>query len=94
MKKHFLFLVFLLAMALPMVAQSVKVTGTVTSADDGEPLIGATVMVKENPAAGVATDIDGNYTIDAKVGQTLKFTYVGCDAEERKVTSAGPIDVS
>ena len=83
MKKQFLFLLLLL-LALPMAAQNVRVTGVVSSADDNEPLIGATVQVKENPAAGVSTNIDGEYSIEVKVGQTLKFTYVGCDTELRK----------
>lgn len=93
MKKQFLFLLLLL-LALPLAAQNVRVTGVVSSADDNEPLIGATVQVKENPAVGVSTNIDGEYTIDVKVGQTLKFTYVGCDTELRKVTEAGTINVS
>ena len=92
MKKQFLFLLLLL-LALPMAAQNVRVTGVVSSADDNEPLIGATVQVKENPAAGVSTNIDGEYSIEVKVGQTLKFTYVGCDTELRKVTEAGTINV-
>ena len=93
MKKHFLFLLLLL-LALPMAAQSVRVTGVVTSAEDGEPMIGATVQIKENPAVAVSTNIDGEYTIDAKVGQTIKYSFVGCDTETRKVTAAGKIDVS
>lgn len=83
----------MLLLALPMAAQNVRVTGVVSSADDNEPLIGATVQVKENPAAGVSTNIDGEYSIEVKVGQTLKFTYVGCDTELRKVTEAGTINV-
>jgi len=38
-----------------------KITGTVTSASDGEPLIGATVMVKGS-STGSVTDIDGTYS--------------------------------
>lgn len=92
MKKQILFLLLLL-LALPMAAQSVRVKGVVTSNEDGEPLIGATVQVKENPAVAVSTDIDGKYAIDVKVGQSLKFSFVGCDTEIRKVTGAGDINV-
>ncbi|MDE6855612.1 MAG: carboxypeptidase-like regulatory domain-containing protein, partial [Muribaculaceae bacterium] len=54
-------------------AQSMLVSGTVTSAADGEPLIGVTVMVK-NSKVGTATDIDGNYSIEAQKGSVLVFS--------------------
>jgi TonB-linked SusC/RagA family outer membrane protein len=73
-------------------AQSaVTVTGTVVDSTD-EPLIGASVQVKGH-ASGVATDIDGGFSIKAAVGQILKVTYVGYTAQEIKVTGAGPIKV-
>ena len=68
-------------------AQSLVVTGTVTSAADGEPLIGVTVMVK-NSSTGTATDIDGNYRIEAQKGATLVFSYVGMQQREIKVESS------
>lgn len=93
MRKQILTMMLLLVSAFTMAAQGVKVTGTVTSAEDGEPLIGVSVQSVQNPANGVATDIDGNYSITVPAGQTLKFTYVGCKTAERKVTGAGTIDV-
>lgn len=68
-----------------------KVTGAVSDAADGEPLIGATVMIKEKPGTGVATDIDGHYTIDVQPGQTLKVSYVGYTPMEKKVTAGTTI---
>ena len=67
-------------------AQSMHVSGTVTSASDGEPLIGVTVMVK-NSTTGTSTDIDGNYTIEAQKGSVLVFSYVGMQPREIPVTS-------
>ncbi|MDE6194094.1 MAG: TonB-dependent receptor [Muribaculaceae bacterium] len=67
-------------------AQSMLVSGTVTSAADGEPLIGVTVMVK-NSKVGTATDIDGNYSIEAQKGSVLVFSYVGMQQREIPVTS-------
>lgn len=67
-------------------AQSMLVRGTVTSAADGEPLIGVTVMVK-NSKVGTATDIDGNYSIETQKGSTLVFSYVGMQQREIQVTS-------
>lgn len=64
-----------------------KVTGVVTDAADGETLIGATVMVKEKPGTGTATDLEGNYTIEAEPGQTLVVSYIGYKTQDRKVVS-------
>ena len=70
-----------------MSAAPIKVTGTVTSAQDGEPLIGASVFVV-GTTTGASTDIDGNYTISAEMGQTLRFSYVGMNSREIKVTGS------
>ena len=68
-------------------AEPVTVSGTVTSASDGEPLIGVTVQVK-GTAVGTTTDFDGNYVIKAEMGSTLSFSYVGMQPREVEVTSA------
>ena len=73
-------------------AAPVTVTGTVTSAADGEPLIGATVLVK-NSTVGTATDIDGNYSIKAEIGDVLQFSYIGFNSREVKVTGTS-LDVA
>ncbi len=68
-------------------AEPITVSGTVTSAADGEPLIGVTVQVKGS-AVGTTTDFDGNYVIKAEKGSTLSFSYVGMQPREVEVTSA------
>lgn len=77
---------FLIAVmtCLGIYAQDIKVTGTVVSATDGEPLIGATVMVKGS-TSGAATDIDGKFSVNAKKGSTLIVSYVGYTPQEIKV---------
>lgn len=52
-----------------------NVTGQVVSATDQEPLIGASVKV-EGANIGSVTDIDGNFTVAAKGGQTLVVSYL------------------
>ncbi len=84
-------LLFLMLLPLQAFAQS-KVTGTVTDETNGEPIIGATVKIKGS-STGVITDIDGNFSIDAGVGQTLEFSYIGYTTQAVKVTKAGRIDV-
>ena len=61
-----------------------KVTGTVISGSDNEPLIGASVMV-QGTKVGSVTDLDGNFTIDAKNGQTLEVSYLGFITQKVKV---------
>lgn len=66
-------------------AQSITVTGTVTSASDGEPLIGSSVQVI-NASAGTITDPDGNFTIQTEIGAIVSFSYIGFTTREMKVT--------
>lgn len=73
-------------------AQTITVKGTVTSATDGEPLIGASVLVKESKV-GAATDIDGNFTIQAEIGATVTISYVGFISRDIKV-SGDRLDVA
>ena len=66
-------------------AQTVK--GTVISGSDNEPLIGASVMVQGTKNGGV-TDLNGNFTISAKNGQTLEVSYLGFITQKVKVTGS------
>ena len=59
-----------------------KVKGQVVDAK-GEPLVGVTVKVKGTTQAAI-TDMNGNYTIDARRGDTLEFSYVGFTNKEIK----------
>lgn len=91
-----IFLSILLAlMGLSAVAQTVTVSGTVTSSEDGEPLIGVSVLAKGGAGKthGVNTDLDGNYTIKVDRGTTLTFSYVGYEPTVRKVAADGTINV-
>lgn len=83
MKKLTIFLIAVMT-CLGIYAQDVTVTGTVVASTDGEPLIGATVMVKGS-STGTATDIDGKFTIQAKKGSSLLVSYVGYKSQEVKV---------
>ena len=61
-----------------------KITGTVVDAMG--PVIGASVVVK-GTTNGVATDFDGNFTLNASPGQTLVVSYIGYLSKEVKVTA-------
>lgn len=66
-------------------AQTV-ITGTVVSAADGEPLIGASVKVKGTNKAAV-TDLNGKFKIETEAGKTLVFSYIAMETMERPAKS-------
>ena len=84
MKKIGLFLIGCLMCAGSALAQQVHITGVVTDANDGSPLIGVTVMV-EGTTTATTTDYKGAYAINAKKGDVLAFTYVGKTRETVKI---------
>ena len=67
-------------------AQEKTISGTVSD-NSGLPLPGVNIIVK-GTSNGTQSDFDGNYTVDANVGQTLVFSYVGFNSVERAVTAA------
>lgn len=67
------------------------ITGTVTAADTGTSLPMANVVVK-GTTNGIQTDIDGKYSIAAKPGDVLVFSYIGFTNLEVPVTNQSVID--
>ncbi|GAA4950335.1 TonB-dependent receptor [Algibacter agarivorans] len=67
------------------------VSGTVTA--DGQPLPGATVLVK-GTTQGTSTDFDGNFTIKAEALSTLVISYIGYSTKEVLVGNQTQINVS
>ncbi|MET6989076.1 SusC/RagA family TonB-linked outer membrane protein [Sediminicola arcticus] len=84
-----LFLVFVTQIGF---SQEKTITGTVTSASDGAPLPGVSVVIV-GTTRGTQTDFDGNYSINANVGQKLKFTYLGQKTAERTIGSTNTINL-
>ena len=77
---------------LAAIQQTKKVQGTVS--DVMGPVIGATVMIKGAGASnGTLTDFDGNFSINAKPGQTLVITYIGYKTQEVVVPQSGVVNV-
>lgn len=64
-------------------AQTSTVSGVVTSDEDGEPVIGASVLVV-GTSLGTVTDIDGRFTISNVPGSAkhLKVSFVGMQSQE------------
>ena len=76
-----------LVLATQYVFGQVKVSGTVTSKDDGQPLPGVSVVV-DGTQKGTVTDFDGKYLIDVRAGSVLVFTFVGMIEKKILVTSS------
>ncbi|EDP72215.1 putative outer membrane protein, probably involved in nutrient binding [Flavobacteriales bacterium ALC-1] len=74
-------------------AQEKTVTGTVTTASDGLPLPGASVLVK-GTNKGQQTDFDGKYTIQVNQGDVLVVSYVGMKTTEMTVGASNTYDVA
>ncbi len=75
-------------------AQGISVKGTVADAN-GEPLIGASVVVKGNTSLGTVTDFDGNFKLSVPSEQSvIVISYVGMTAREVKVGKQRTINVT
>ena len=87
----FLFTAFLFGIA-PALADTVK--GTVVD-DTGEPLTGATVVLKGQKAVGTSTNIDGRYSINVPDSKkaVLVFSFIGMHPREEKVNGRSTVDV-
>ena len=79
--------IYLKAKEAPVASQgnqkTKKITGTVTDIK-GEPIIGASVLVK-GAGTGTVTDVDGNFTLDAPADALLAVSYIGYKTQEVKV---------
>lgn len=64
-----------------MVAQQMKVTGVVINEDDGEPVIGASIVVK-GTTIGTITDLDGKFELETQKDAKLIISYVGLRTQE------------
>ncbi len=85
-----LFLAFMIQFSF---AQEKTITGVVTSAEDGLPLPGVTVMV-DGTAKGTSTDLDGKYSITANQGDTLTFSFIETKSQTITVGASNTINVS
>lgn len=69
-------LMLCLMAAINVMAQNVKITGTVVDSSN-EPIIGATVTVSDDTNVKAVTNVDGRFTINAAPGSNLHITYIG-----------------
>ena len=93
--RQFLFvLVGLLSMSFSAMAQESMVRGVVVDSQ-GEPVIGATVVQKDNRKNASITDLDGNFSLNMPDGKgTVIVSYIGMKEKEVKVTTDKTVKVT
>lgn len=89
MKKTLLTLLLAFA-ALSAVAQ---VRGIVYDGATGDPFMGVSVLVK-GTMTGVNTGVDGTFSLPAKVGDVLQFSFIGYLDQEVTITSTEPLSIT
>ena len=83
MEKRLMMFIAGLFLSMGVALAQTQVNGTVTSADDGEPVIGASIRV-EGTKTGTVTDINGNFQLSAPAGSTLVVSYLGMESQKVK----------
>src|SRR5690606_20107919 len=92
--KTFLNSLMLLVFLVPSVLLSQNiVTGTVTDQANAMPVPGVNIIIK-GTSTGSTTDFDGKYTINAKTGDVLVFSYVGYKTTEVTYNGQSPLNVT
>lgn len=90
--KHFLSLLILLSVSLSAYAQN-TFSGTVED-QTGEPVVGASVLVKDHSTVGCVTDIDGNFSLKFdRSSATLVVSFIGYETKEVAATAGKPVKV-
>lgn len=87
----FLILTSFLFVSWPMFAQDVISVKGIVEDVQGEPIIGATIILK-GTSQGTITDINGRYSIKAELGQSLVFSYLGYN--EQTIAIAGRTEIN
>ncbi|MDR0733000.1 MAG: SusC/RagA family TonB-linked outer membrane protein [Dysgonamonadaceae bacterium] len=86
MKYRLFFILLLLFISVGIFAQDIKVSGVVVSAEDGEPIAGASVTVKGEALIGVVTGLNGGFSLNVPANaKTLVISYIGMKTLETPV---------
>ncbi|KLT64681.1 SusC/RagA family TonB-linked outer membrane protein [Pedobacter sp. BMA] len=93
MKKLLQSLFIILCLATASYAQDRTITGTVTASEDNLPIPGVSVKVKGTPL-GTITAANGKFSISAKTGSILVFSYVGYKVKELTIGASNSVDAN
>lgn len=92
MRKILLILISALVTCSLAFGQSKTITGTITSSEDNLSVPGVSILIK-GTTTGTVTDFDGNYSIEAKKGDVLMFSFIGMATQEITVDNRTVINV-
>ena len=88
MKKLF----FTFVLSLVLLPATAQVKGTVIDGATGEPFFGVSVLIK-GTTIGTDTQIDGTFSVPAKVGDILQFSFIGYVTQEYTVKDLAPVNI-
>ncbi|HOK36008.1 MAG TPA: TonB-dependent receptor [Paludibacteraceae bacterium] len=88
MKKKITLLFLWVTLVMNVFSQTFNVSGTVLSAEDNQPIIGANIWIK-GVNKGTVSDINGRFSIEVEKNQTLVISYLGFENVEQRIT--GPV---
>jgi TonB-linked SusC/RagA family outer membrane protein len=86
------FVIAMLFTSVQALAQSTRITGTVTSGDDGTALPGVSI-VEKGTTNGTVTDAEGRYSLNVSENAILVFSFVGFQSQEISVAGKSVIDI-
>jgi TonB-linked SusC/RagA family outer membrane protein len=76
MKRCFMFLLMSIVLSIDLAMAQTQVSGTVTSSEDGEPVVGASILV-QGSKIGTVTDVNGKFSFSAPANSKLVISYIG-----------------
>ncbi|WP_020527028.1 SusC/RagA family TonB-linked outer membrane protein [Flexithrix dorotheae] len=74
-------------------ANPIKISGQVTSEEDGDPLPGVSILIK-GTNTGTTTNLDGNFTLSAPENSTLQFSFIGFQTQEVELGSKTNLNIA
>ncbi|WP_020532643.1 SusC/RagA family TonB-linked outer membrane protein [Flexithrix dorotheae] len=92
MKRNLLLIISLLLYQFSY-AQDIQISGTVTSAEDQEPLPGVSILLK-GTNTGTTTDFDGNFRLSVPPDGTLQVSFIGFETHEEAVNNRSIINIA
>ena len=92
MKKRLLMFLAGLFLSIGMAVAQMQVKGTVVSSEDGEPVVGASVMVS-GTKTGSITGADGKFALSAPEGTKLVVSYLGMHPKTVTVPRSGELKI-
>lgn len=93
-QRRFLTNLFFLFSTVVLFGQK-QISGTITDAKTGEPMVGVSVFAKDNPSDGTISEIDGSYQLTVRnAAAVLVFSFVGYEILETPVGEGATLNVS